>query len=134
MPEIGSCGDALVQRAVLIRHIYGPVIAHPPGISCASELEAFDPAELRGELEHGVNVFTFEVFVIGQDFLMGHAGTEPFEHGFNRVTQATDAGFAVTDVRVDGDAFGSGQGGDCSRSVSAGTGDLEVRGMCCVVP
>jgi hypothetical protein len=78
--------------------------ARRPRTSCASELEAFDPTELRGKLEDRKNVFAFQVRVIGQDFLMGHARTEPFEHMFDRVTQSTHARFAVADVRVDGDA------------------------------
>ena len=79
------------------------------------KLEAFDLAQLHGKLEHREDVFTFQVFVIGKNVVDGHACAEPFEHVFDRVTQASNARFAVADVRIKRDACASGHARDWSR-------------------
>lgn len=56
----------------------------------------------KGEGCHKV-VF-FKIHVVGEDFLLGHAATEEFEEGFDRVAKAAHAGLAVADVRGGGDS------------------------------
>jgi hypothetical protein len=51
------------------------------------------------------DVFTFEVSIVFQHLFGGHATREKFQHGFHGITQAADAGLAVADAGVEGDAI-----------------------------
>lgn len=70
---------------------------------------------------HSEDIFALKVFVIGPDFLDAHATGEPFEYVFDRVAQATDAGLAVADSGIEGDAINSAM-----QKASVAAGEFDV--------
>ena len=57
-----------------------------------------------GKGKHGRHILGFEIVVVVEDVLCGHAGTEQVENRIDRVAQPAYAGLAVTDRRVGRDA------------------------------
>jgi hypothetical protein len=68
-------------------------------------MNAFNLAKTSSKAKDGRNVFGFEVFIICENFCGSHACAEEFENHFDGVAKATNAGFAVADVRILGDAL-----------------------------
>jgi hypothetical protein len=59
---------------------------------------------LGRELQAGQQVLAFQVGVLGEQILNCVASRHVFQHGLNRIPQAANDGFAVADVRANGDS------------------------------
>jgi hypothetical protein len=57
-------------------------------------------AKACGKGERCKYVFPLQVFVIGEDIFDRHTRTQEFEYDLNRIAQAADARFAVTNLGV----------------------------------
>ncbi len=54
--------------------------------------------------QHCQKVFSFEVMVVRENFVVRHAGTQQFQQNLNGIPQPPHARLPVTDLRVDGDS------------------------------
>lgn len=78
--------------------------ARPPGTSCQDEMLALQLERALSELKAGKQILAFQVGKLRQDIFKGIAGGQVFEDGLDRIPEPADAGLAVANLGVDGDA------------------------------
>ena len=57
-----------------------------------------------GKLQTSQNIFFFQFRMVFQNFIDAHFGTEHIQNYLDRPPHIPDAGLAVTNIRIDGDA------------------------------
>ena len=62
------------------------------------------PRKPGGERDGGQQIIRLQILVVRQDLVACHAGAEQLQDRLNRVSQASNAGLAVADGRVNRDA------------------------------
>jgi hypothetical protein len=75
---------------------FSAVAEHPQETSWTHRLKSSSSSKSCSVCQHGQEILTFQVFVIGQNLIDSHARTEQFQERFHGITESTDTRFAVT--------------------------------------